>query len=139
VLLLEAWSPRLSGFYLYHSSRRQVTPALQAFIDFLKAEAKRRGLQPSATPRATASPNSRLVRMGGAERARRGAERQARPNMRAALPPRIAALSASDTGKRITCAVSEPMNGSSVPNRTWPTPTAPIANISASWPNAQVS
>ncbi len=64
VPLLEAWSPRLSGFYLYHSSRRQVTPALQAFIDFLKAEAKRRGLPQSAAPRATASPNFRLVRMG---------------------------------------------------------------------------
>ena len=68
-----------------------------------------------------------------------GCRRQASPKMRRALPPRIAVLSASDTGRPVTWAVSEPMNGSSVPNRIWPAPTAPTANISACAPNAQLS
>ncbi|GGB29910.1 LysR family transcriptional regulator [Tistrella bauzanensis] len=33
--LLAAWSPPFPGFYLYHPSRRQVPPALRAFIDFI--------------------------------------------------------------------------------------------------------
>jgi DNA-binding transcriptional LysR family regulator len=37
VSLLDDWLPRLSGFYLYYSSRRQVPAPLQIFIDFLKA------------------------------------------------------------------------------------------------------
>lgn len=59
--LLEDWSPSLSGFFLYHSSRRQVTGPLRALIAFLKAEAKRRGLSPSALPRSNVYPNYRLV------------------------------------------------------------------------------
>jgi DNA-binding transcriptional LysR family regulator len=42
VPLLEDWSLRLSGFFLYHSSRRQVPPALQALIDFLRANRPRK-------------------------------------------------------------------------------------------------
>jgi DNA-binding transcriptional LysR family regulator len=34
--VLQDWSPRFPGFYLYHSSRRQVPPALRAFIDVLR-------------------------------------------------------------------------------------------------------
>jgi DNA-binding transcriptional LysR family regulator len=41
VRLLEDWTPRLPGFYLYYPSRRQIPAPLQAFIDFLKKE--RRG------------------------------------------------------------------------------------------------
>lgn len=41
VPLLEDWAPRTSGFYLYHSSRRQVPPALKALIDFLRANRPR--------------------------------------------------------------------------------------------------
>jgi DNA-binding transcriptional LysR family regulator len=37
IRFLEAWSPRFPGFYLYHTSSRQVPPALRAFIDFLLA------------------------------------------------------------------------------------------------------
>lgn len=48
VPLLEDWSPRLSGFFLYHSSRRQITPPLRALIDFLRTEARLRGLRPAA-------------------------------------------------------------------------------------------
>ena len=73
----------------------------------------------------------------GAERGSR--ETSSSPNIFAALPPRIAALSASDTRRRCTCDRSEPMNGSSVPASTWLAPTAPITNISAASPNAQVS
>lgn len=59
--LLEDWSPRLSGFFLYHSSRRQVTAPLQAFITFLKAEAARRGVAPATPPSAGVYPSHRLV------------------------------------------------------------------------------
>lgn len=41
VHILQDWSPRLSGYFLYHSSSRRVTPALRAFIDFLKTEVPR--------------------------------------------------------------------------------------------------
>jgi DNA-binding transcriptional LysR family regulator len=34
--LLDDWSPCLSGFYLYHLSRRQLPAPLQIFIDFIK-------------------------------------------------------------------------------------------------------
>ncbi|TIP23663.1 MAG: LysR family transcriptional regulator [Mesorhizobium sp.] len=37
IRFLEAWSPRFPGFYLYHTSSRQVPPALRVFIDFLLA------------------------------------------------------------------------------------------------------
>lgn len=61
VPLLEDWSPRLSGFFLYHSSRRQVTAPLQAFITFLKAEAARREVAPGTPPSAGVYPSHRLV------------------------------------------------------------------------------
>jgi DNA-binding transcriptional LysR family regulator len=61
VPLLEDWGPRLSGFFLYHSSRRQVTGPLQAFITFLKAEAARRGISPATPPTAGVYPTHRLV------------------------------------------------------------------------------
>jgi DNA-binding transcriptional LysR family regulator len=38
VLLLEDWTPRIDGFYLYYPSRRQVPAPLQAFVEFLKKE-----------------------------------------------------------------------------------------------------
>jgi DNA-binding transcriptional LysR family regulator len=61
VPVLEDWTPSMSGFFLYHSSRRRTTAALQAFIAFVKDEAKRRGIAPSAPPRAGVHPNYRLV------------------------------------------------------------------------------
>ncbi len=61
VPLLEDWSPKLSGFFLYHSSRRQVTAALQAFITFVKAEAARSGVAPATPPSAGVYPSHRLV------------------------------------------------------------------------------
>ena len=36
VPLLADWAPRLSGFFLYHPSRRQIPPALKALIAFLR-------------------------------------------------------------------------------------------------------
>jgi DNA-binding transcriptional LysR family regulator len=59
--MLEDWSPQLSGFFLYHSTRRQVSGPLRALISFLKSEAKRRGLSPSTLPRSSVHPNYRLV------------------------------------------------------------------------------
>jgi len=50
VPVLEDWTPRLSGFFLYYSSRKQVAPALRALIDFLRAEAKQRGVGANVTP-----------------------------------------------------------------------------------------
>lgn len=38
VRLLEDWTPRLPGFYLYYPSRRQIPAPLQAFIAFLRKE-----------------------------------------------------------------------------------------------------
>jgi DNA-binding transcriptional LysR family regulator len=38
VPLLEDWTPRIEGFYLYYPSRRQIPAPLQAFIDFLRKE-----------------------------------------------------------------------------------------------------
>ncbi len=38
VPLLEDWAPPSVGFFLYYPSRRQMPAALQAFIDFLKAD-----------------------------------------------------------------------------------------------------
>ena len=67
VPLLEDWSPRLSGFYLYYSSRRQLSGPLQAFIEFLAAESRRRGLERSNSPGPKIYPNFRLV---GTERQR---------------------------------------------------------------------
>jgi DNA-binding transcriptional LysR family regulator len=61
VPLLEEWSPSLSGFFLYHPSRRQVSGPLQALIAFLKAEASRRGVSPAAPPSAGVYPSHRLV------------------------------------------------------------------------------
>lgn len=61
VPLLDDWSPKLSGFFLYHSSRRQVTAALQAFITFVKAEAARSGVAPATPPSAGVYPSHRLV------------------------------------------------------------------------------
>jgi DNA-binding transcriptional LysR family regulator len=38
VPLLEDWTPRIDGFFLYYPSRRQIPAPLQAFIDFLRKE-----------------------------------------------------------------------------------------------------
>jgi DNA-binding transcriptional LysR family regulator len=38
VVVLEDWTPRLPGFFLYYPSRRQIPAPLQAFIDFLRKE-----------------------------------------------------------------------------------------------------
>lgn len=35
--VLADWSPRFPGLYLYYPSRRQMPPALRAFVDFLRA------------------------------------------------------------------------------------------------------
>lgn len=59
--LLEDWSPRLSGFFLYYSSRRQLSGPLKAFIAFLKAEAAQRGVAPGTPPNAGVYPTHRLV------------------------------------------------------------------------------
>jgi DNA-binding transcriptional LysR family regulator len=40
VPLLEDWTPRSVGFFLYYPSRRQMPAALQAFINVLKAQAR---------------------------------------------------------------------------------------------------
>jgi DNA-binding transcriptional LysR family regulator len=68
VPLLEDWSPRLSGFYLYYSSRRQLSGPLQALVDFLLAESKRRGVARSNSPGPKIYPNFRLI--GSSRKAR---------------------------------------------------------------------
>jgi len=37
VRVLENWSPRFTGLYLYHPSHRQMPPTLRAFVQFFKA------------------------------------------------------------------------------------------------------
>ena len=61
VPLLEDWSPHLSGFYLYYSSRRQLSGPLQALTGFLTTESKRRGLRRSNLPGPRIYPNFRLI------------------------------------------------------------------------------
>jgi DNA-binding transcriptional LysR family regulator len=39
-LILEEWSERFSGPYLYYASRRHMPGPLRAFVDFIKADAK---------------------------------------------------------------------------------------------------
>ena len=39
VHLLPDWSPPFPGFYLYYPSRRQMRPALRAFVDFFRVGA----------------------------------------------------------------------------------------------------
>jgi DNA-binding transcriptional LysR family regulator len=41
--MIEDWTPRSVGFYLYYPSRRQMPAALQAFIDMVKAPARAAG------------------------------------------------------------------------------------------------
>ena len=63
VPVLEDWAPRVSGYFLYHSSRRQVTPALRAFIDFIKAEGTPAGhALPASKSRRASVPRHRIVR-----------------------------------------------------------------------------
>jgi DNA-binding transcriptional LysR family regulator len=40
VPLLEDWTPRSVGFFLYYPSRRQMPAALQALINALKAQSR---------------------------------------------------------------------------------------------------
>jgi DNA-binding transcriptional LysR family regulator len=42
VRVLEDWCPSFPGFFLYYPGRRQVSPALTAFIDAVRVPAKRR-------------------------------------------------------------------------------------------------
>jgi DNA-binding transcriptional LysR family regulator len=64
VTVLEDWTPSLSGFFLYYSNRKQMTPALRALIDFLKIETKKRGISPMAPPSTRISRNYLLVGKG---------------------------------------------------------------------------
>ncbi len=43
VALLENWTPRSVGFFLYYPSRRQTPAALQAFVDFLRGLSRSNG------------------------------------------------------------------------------------------------
>ena len=61
VPLWEDCSPRMSGFFLYHSNRRQVTEPLRALINFLKTETRRRGLKPTSPLKSGVYPNYRLA------------------------------------------------------------------------------
>ena len=36
VRVMEDWSPSFDGFYLYYPGRRQMRPALRAFVDFFR-------------------------------------------------------------------------------------------------------
>ena len=37
VPVLEDWCPSFEGFFIYYPSRRQMRPALRAFVDFFKS------------------------------------------------------------------------------------------------------
>ena len=63
VVVLEDWSLRLSGFFLYYPSGRQISATLRAFIDFLLADARSKGVPVGNPPSAKgAHPKHRLVR-----------------------------------------------------------------------------
>lgn len=61
VPLLEDWSPRLSGFYLYYSSRKQLDGPVRALVEFLVVESKRRGVPRRISTGRKVYPNFRLV------------------------------------------------------------------------------
>ena len=42
VRVLPAWTPPVAGFYLYHPSRKQMPPALRAFIEFFRHDPRSR-------------------------------------------------------------------------------------------------
>jgi DNA-binding transcriptional LysR family regulator len=42
VAVLKEWTPPFPGFYLYYPSRRQMPPALRAFVDFISRPARSR-------------------------------------------------------------------------------------------------
>jgi DNA-binding transcriptional LysR family regulator len=42
VPVLKEWTPPFPGFYLYYPGRRQMPPALRAFVDFIGQEARRK-------------------------------------------------------------------------------------------------
>jgi DNA-binding transcriptional LysR family regulator len=42
---LEDWCPPIAGFYLYYPGRRQVSPALAAFIDAIRVPVKTKRLR----------------------------------------------------------------------------------------------
>lgn len=65
VPLLEEWSPRLSGFYLYYSSRKQLEGPVRALVEFLVTESKRRGLPRRTSTGRKVYPNFRLVGRSG--------------------------------------------------------------------------
>jgi DNA-binding transcriptional LysR family regulator len=48
VPLLQDWTPRSVGFFLYYPSRRQMPTALQVFVDFLKSHSRNDGRAGSA-------------------------------------------------------------------------------------------
>lgn len=71
VPLVDDWSPRLSGLFLYHSSRRLVTAPLRALIDFLK-DASAAPRRPGLTGPGDLSPaKHRLVSAAARGRRRR--------------------------------------------------------------------
>ena len=62
VPLLKGWCPSLSGFFLYYSSRRQLPPALQAFIDFARKQRNGGAQSPRSVGESTHAPaNSPFV------------------------------------------------------------------------------
>jgi len=61
VTILDDWAPRMSGYFLYHPDRRQLTPALRAFIDFLRTEAPPHGPPGRIRARRARRPRHRLA------------------------------------------------------------------------------
>lgn len=47
VAVLQDWTPSFEGFYLYYPSRRQMRPALRAFIDFFREKTRGEGVSKS--------------------------------------------------------------------------------------------
>ena len=56
IALLQDWSPRRSGFYLYYPGKRHVPTALRVFIDFLKANLRQAAGATTTRKRASAEP-----------------------------------------------------------------------------------
>jgi DNA-binding transcriptional LysR family regulator len=55
VHLLKDWTPAFPGFYLYYPSRRQMPPALRAFIDFLRRPSATGAIATSIAPPLTSA------------------------------------------------------------------------------------
>jgi DNA-binding transcriptional LysR family regulator len=81
VTLLADWSPRLSGIFIYYSSRHQMPPPLKAFVEFARARIKN-----ATRPELVGTRPVRRAHAPASEFPGRSASRKEAPSRRDLLP-----------------------------------------------------